>query len=271
MLRTIISGNRCGHNPLKPILELLSPIKVGRGGLPRILSLAKERAIKYFNKPGILPTLNASNRSSRQQRSEQREACIRVIEALLKYCDLTSLRVGIPNGEEFKNITIDFIVKQTNLTKRRVERAIRNLKKAGILKSVQPRTTNSNGEIRGLPAIRVLSRHFFAALGLERTLELERKKAYKRRKKAMQELRLKEAQRNINSTRKGYAGLLLTSLGINLSKSRRASDPNMYSKEYLLKKYEARRRELSMQVEVMKENPDWPESEIRAEVARRLA
>lgn len=273
-LHNIVNGNRCGHNPLRPVLELQSPIRVGKGGLPRILSLAKECVIKYFDKPNVLPTLNGSNLSLRQQRSEQREACIQVMEALLKYCDIATLRVGIPNGEKFRNITIDFLVKQTNLTKRRVERAIHNIKKAGILISVQPRRTKDNGEIRGLPALRFLSEHFFAALGLRGILQAERKKALKRRKKAIA-ARKQEEERSITSRKIGNLNLLARSMGNVLRRSKKVSVPSLHSK-YTAEEREAKRQEMLMQGQVMRDNPDWikgtvwPREKILAEVARRL-
>ncbi len=41
----ILSGNRCGHDPKNPALTPAVPIRKGKGGLPRILSLAAERAV----------------------------------------------------------------------------------------------------------------------------------------------------------------------------------------------------------------------------------
>lgn len=49
--------------------------------------------------------------------------------------DLTSLRVGIPTADGFKSMTVDFIAKQTGMTLRRCERAIADLKAAGLLTS----------------------------------------------------------------------------------------------------------------------------------------
>ena len=45
-----MNGNRCGHDPRNPKLTPVNPIRKGKGGLPRILSLAAERAkVWYFH------------------------------------------------------------------------------------------------------------------------------------------------------------------------------------------------------------------------------
>ena len=83
--RVNLGGNFCGHDPSDPILNTLNPVKTGKGGLPRVLSLCMERMDSYYARPSkVLPTLNAANGSQRQQRSERREACIRLLKALLK-------------------------------------------------------------------------------------------------------------------------------------------------------------------------------------------
>lgn len=67
-----VFGNRCGHDPHNPQLSPPSPIKKGLGGLPRILSLAAERAKDWFFHPDTCPPLNIN--PYRQTRSERREA-----------------------------------------------------------------------------------------------------------------------------------------------------------------------------------------------------
>ena len=46
-----LSGNRCGHDPKNPNLSPAKPIRKGKGGLPRILSLAAERAKAWYFHP----------------------------------------------------------------------------------------------------------------------------------------------------------------------------------------------------------------------------
>jgi len=86
----------------------------------------------YDNPRQIIPSLDLANGSERQQRSERREACLLLLMALLKYTDLASLRVGIPTQDGFLSLTVDYIGKQTGMTLKRVERALADLKAAGL-------------------------------------------------------------------------------------------------------------------------------------------
>ncbi len=269
MLRVNTGGNFCGHNPSSPQKDILKPIKTGKGGLPRVLSLAKERLAEYFSRPALFPTLNGANQSSRQQRSERRESCILVLEGLLKFCDVVSLRVGIPTKDGWKNITVDFLVSHIGLTKRRVERALKDLKTSGILRVKQPRTTNGEGQIRGLPALRVLSSHFFAALGLGTILKMEQKKAKKRRKASQNEQ--EKSKQTRTEAEKGRQGLLFSALG-NLfnGKGKPSKGDSVRSERGVNKSVDLRRRELDLQLQIIQAYPNWSEEQIRAEVAKRL-
>ena len=170
------TGNRCGHDPRHPRLSPPEPIKTGPGGLPRILSLAAERAKEWFYHPDKCPALNSH--PSRQTRSERREACQVVIEALLKRLDLASLCVGLPTpADGFIDVDMKTIVAETGLGQRRCERAIGLLKEAGFLNVKQPRRLNAEGVYVGLRAIRVFTEKFFDWLGLLPMLKKERKRA----------------------------------------------------------------------------------------------
>ena len=46
-----MTGNRCGHDPKNPNLSPVNSIRKGKGGLPRILSLAAERAKEWYYHP----------------------------------------------------------------------------------------------------------------------------------------------------------------------------------------------------------------------------
>ena len=170
------SGNRCGHDPHNPQLSPATPIKKGVGGLPRILSLAAERAKDWFFHPDTCPPLNIN--PHRQTRSERREACQIVLEVLLSRLDLASLCVGIPTPNQgFVDIDMKTIVRESGLKQRRCERAISLLKQAGFIKVKQRRGLNSAGKYFGLRAIRVFTADFFEWLGLGSMLKKERKRA----------------------------------------------------------------------------------------------
>lgn len=109
-----VGGNRCGHDPRNPRLEPAHPIRKGKGGLPRILSLAAERTKAWHDHPQKCPFLLIQG--NRKTRSERREACLVVLETLLSYLDLVSLCLGVPilaNG--FIDIDMKTIVRDTGL------------------------------------------------------------------------------------------------------------------------------------------------------------
>jgi len=133
----------------------------------------------------LIPSLNLANGSSRQQRSCRRQACVRVLTVLLKYTDLASLRVGFPTADGFVNMTMSYLVNETGLTPRRAERAIRDLKRAQLVSITQPRELKANGDYKGLPAVRCISRDLFGIFNLLPMLKREQAKAVKRlRRKA---------------------------------------------------------------------------------------
>jgi len=127
-------GNFCGHDPRNPRFTLTRPAKIGKGGIPPILTELAERLQDYYHRPRqLIPSLDLANGSNRQQRSERREACVLLLNALLKYTDLASLRVGIPTQNGFLSLTVDYIAKQTGMTLKRVERALADLKTSSLV------------------------------------------------------------------------------------------------------------------------------------------
>ena len=179
--RERLGGNSCGHDPLRPRLTLAKPPQTGKGGIPFVLSRLMMLLKGYYDNPRqIIPSLDLANGSNRQQRSERRESCLLTLSALLKYTDLASLRVGIPTPDGFLSITVDYLTKQTGMTLRRAERALADLKAAGLVTIAQPRERLPDGSWRGLTAIKAISRHLFSLFGLGGMLKRERDKASKR-------------------------------------------------------------------------------------------
>jgi len=171
-----VSGNRCSHDPANPCLSPPEHIRKGLGGLPRILSLAAERAKELFFFPDKCPQLQSS--PDRQTRSERREAIQVVLEALLSRLDLSSLCVGVPTpASGFIDLDMKTIVQITGLGQRRCERAIAQLKEAGFITVNQPRYRNEEGKYFGLRAVRVITKDFFEWLGLGPMLAKERARA----------------------------------------------------------------------------------------------
>ena len=182
--RKFLGGNSCGHDPQRPRLTLTKPPKTGKGGIPFVLSRLTALLKSYYDNPRqIIPSLDLANGSNRQQRSERREACILMLTVLLKYTDLASLRVGIPTEDGFLSLTVDYLAKQTGMAQRRAERALADLKAAGLVTIAQPRKRLPDGSWKGLAAVKAVSRHLFALFGLGDILKRERNKASKRQAK----------------------------------------------------------------------------------------
>ena len=205
-------GNRCGHDPARPILlGINNPFPKGKGGFPLLLHKAIERLQTYFDRPGLLPSLNLANGSARQQRSERREACIQVLSSLLYRLNLTTLCVGIPTASGFVNLSVAVLGKQTTLGEKRVDRALRDLKRSGILTISQPRCQKKDGTWMGQVAVKAVSRSLFKALGLETMLYMARKHAAKKHQEKGFQSPSKAAQ--------GRMELFLKGLGDTLGKT----------------------------------------------------
>ena len=172
-----MTGNRCGHDPKNPRLSPAKPIRKGKGGLPRILSLAAERAKAWYFHPKKCPPLQAQ--PNRRTRSERRGACQIVLETILSYLDLASMCLGTPTAASgFIDIDMRTIVRDSGIGQRRCERAIALFKEAGFMKVTQPRTQNDEGMLYfGCRAIRVVTEALFEWLGLGPMLHRERARA----------------------------------------------------------------------------------------------
>lgn len=184
------TGNRCGHCPKRPQLRPARPIRTGKGGLPRILSLAAERAKAWYFHPKKCPPLQAHQ--NRQTRSERREACQIVLEIILSHLDLASMCLGTPTpASGFIDIDMRAIVRDTGMGQRRCERAITLFKEAGFMRVAQPRTQNEEGAYFGCRAIRVVTEALFEWLGLAPMLRRERARASEHLRRKAQKMNKK--------------------------------------------------------------------------------
>lgn len=191
MLFTVPFGNRCGHDPKRPQLSAAAPIPKGKGGLPRILSLAAKRAKAWYFYPAKCPQLHGTGR---QVRSERREACQIVLEVIFRHLDLASMCLGTPtpvNG--FIDIDMRTIVHDSGMGQRRCERAIALLKEAGFMRVKQPRRQNEEGAYFGCRAIRIVTETLFECLGLGPMLRRERVRASERLRRKAQKTNRKLA------------------------------------------------------------------------------
>lgn len=158
--------------------ELPTPSRKGTGGPPRILTAVGEALGRYVTDPTVLPSLNLANGSERQQRAERRVACIRLARACLKYLDLASLRVGIPQADGgFRHLTLAFLAQHAGLAMRRAERAMQDLQRAGLIQLRRRCELGEDGQYRGLAALKFIPPALFGAFRLGTWLRREREKA----------------------------------------------------------------------------------------------
>ncbi|WP_407712024.1 Crp/Fnr family transcriptional regulator, partial [Burkholderia contaminans] len=145
------------------------------------------------NAAGLVAALNAANGSRRQQRSERRIACVQLVRALVKFCDVSTLRIAVPAQSGWVDFTLPYLAEQAGLSVRRAERALRDLVTARLVKS-RPQCEVAVGDegprYRGLAAIRYVTPALFEQFGLGKWLRHERTRAHLR------------AQRRRNAARK---------------------------------------------------------------------
>ncbi|PEH80407.1 Crp/Fnr family transcriptional regulator [Burkholderia gladioli] len=177
---------------------------------PRLLRELKQRLGRYLDTPQAwLPSLNAANGSRRQQRSERRVACVQLVRALIKFCDVSTLRIAVPAQGGWVDFTLPYLAEQAGLSVRRAERALRDLVTARLVKS-RPQCELQVGEdgprYRGLAAIRYVTPALFEQFGLGKWLRHERTRAHLRAQRRRDAARKRE--RKIGAG----AGQLLTQL-----------------------------------------------------------
>lgn len=151
---------------------------------PRVLRELKIRLGRYLDTPQAwLPALNSANGSRRQQRSERRVACVQLVRALIKFCDVSTLRIAVPAQGGWVDFTLPYLAEQAGLPVRRAERALCDLVKARLVKSrpqCELQVDEDGPRYRGLAAIRYVTPALFEQFGLGKWLRHERTRAHLR-------------------------------------------------------------------------------------------
>jgi len=223
-------GNRCGHISDSPRLYLIpDSYKLP----PNVIQYAIAKLKDFYNAPERwLKKLSLARTSSRQERSEAREADCAVAGILLQYLDLSTMRFGIfQNNGNFTSFDMRFIAKKLGWRNdadeaedrealrrgeeprhrglKRVQRALERLNKAGYI-TTHTRckvVRGEGGEAKhlGLAAVRCLSVQFFYDLGIRpEELKKKRDEAVKRLKARLK----KEAEAKIADERKAYDAIV---------------------------------------------------------------
>ena len=255
--RKNLGGNFCGHDPIQPAFGLTKLVRKGKGGIPLVLTTCMERIPDYYNNPRLyIPSLDLANDSDRRQRSERRESCVRTLIALLNHTDVTSLRVGFPTAEGFINLRFSKIVALTGMNKRRVSRAVHDLKAAGLLTVAQAREKSKDGTWKGLVAVKAVSKQLFSMFGLSEMLKFERKKASKKQKLKTQLLQDEKSLKASVNTRTGKArfSTFMGSMAKKIVNPKRKGDVSQLKR----KSDEDWNKQLTLRaIKYKEDHPDW--------------
>jgi len=221
---------------------------------PKLLRELKVRLGRYLDTPQAwLPRLNIANGSARQQRSERRIACVQLMRALVKFCDLVTLRVAAPGKDGWIDFTLPYLAEQAGLSVRRAERALRDLIRARLIKSrpqCEVQETEQGVRYRGFAAIKYLTPALFERFGLGKWLNHERTRAHLRAQ------RRRDAQRKRDRKSDAAAAQLAVQLGEQIKNiqsrvKRRPPSTDVGRQAELERAIQLRMGDLKMQY------PDW--------------
>ena len=173
---TLDHGNRCGHRPDGSTLGVAKGLlTAGQGAQPKILKMACEVIDGMFHNPKKF-LKSIFFRDERKVRSEFREAICKVLKTIMKFLDLATLRVAVPdeNGV-LKNITLGVIAQHAGLSIERCTSVWKYLQDKGIARSQQQYEV-VDGQKKGLASFKWLALEFFDSIGLGSWFASDRKK-----------------------------------------------------------------------------------------------
>lgn len=192
-----LTGNRCGHDPDAP--RWFEP-PADHKKRPPILRKWIERVRQFFHSPDRIPSLNGAHHArklaanpgldckQRRMRSERREACCSLLGAIAHYCDLPTLCLSVPQADgSLLPVKLETLADRAGLSMRRAERAMRDIKDAGLVSTHERAEEKEDGTYRGHAAIRVVPKSFFGLFGLEALLANDRERMSQKRKKEQAE------------------------------------------------------------------------------------
>ncbi|MBJ9594120.1 Crp/Fnr family transcriptional regulator [Burkholderia seminalis] len=221
---------------------------------PKLLRELKQRLGRYLDTPQAwLPRLNLANGSPRQQRSERRVACVQLMRALIKFCDLVTLRVAVPGKDGWVDFTLPYLAEQAGLPLRRAERALRDLIRARLIKSrpqCEVQEDQHGVRYRGLAAIKYLTPALFEQFGLGKWLSHERTRAHLRAQRRRDAERKRDRKVGVAAAQfADQLGEQLKNIQSRLKRSPQARDVDRHAE--LERAIQLRMGELKMRF------PDW--------------
>jgi hypothetical protein len=90
------------------------------------------------------------------------------------------MRCGIPTVDGFVPLSLKVLAKRAGLSYSRAERAMKDLKRAGLIAITQITQVDDLGHFKGLPAIKKVNEIVFRLFGLGEMLKRAKKAAHKR-------------------------------------------------------------------------------------------
>lgn len=173
------SGNKCGHDPRRPRLELERPATQSGRAFPFLISTALERLECLYYDRSLFPELGA------RKRSERIEAMVLVAKAIVRNVDRLTLRSGRPGpAGTVTGITMHAIATWARIAPQRAYRACWDLRDAGYVDLSQPIEQRPDGSRRGLAGIRRVTRKLFERLELGGRLKRDQRELADAKRKA---------------------------------------------------------------------------------------
>jgi hypothetical protein len=174
------SGNRCGHDPRRPRLQLQRPDNQTRGKpFPWLIRQFLARLEWLYHDRSLFPELGP------RKRSERIEAMVLVGKALGRNVDILTMRAGRRRDDgTIAGISMTTIAKWAAISEQRAFRGFWDLRDAGWFSSAQPIEKGHKGPCgpglcprgghKGRAAIRVIKPELFERLKLRGRLKKER-------------------------------------------------------------------------------------------------
>ena len=211
--RVNIGGGYCGHDNDNPTIELARRVNITKS-YPKLITRAMSRMEKYYSRPSLFPSLmycqphkkrKTKRGVSRRQYSQRRYACVVVLAALLKRMDIKTLKILVSDSDgNFYDCKVSVLVNDTGLHPRRVERALADIKDAGLVKVLaRPVEKDEQGKFTAMPAVRSFNESFFGVLGMHSWLKKEqankKEKEVKKQKKLIKQQKEAESKPNLSA------------------------------------------------------------------------
>lgn len=159
------------HSPEQPILL---PAALKKVDAPPVLLQLIDKIEAFYWEPMILPRLNFAL-SKYQMKSSRREALVRFIKVLAKNTDLATMTIGKFNQGKFTPVKFSVLADEAEINKRRADRIVRALKKAGYLTVTrQYEKDKEQNTYKGFAAIKTIKEKLFKDLGILKRLKTDR-------------------------------------------------------------------------------------------------